>query len=642
MDLVNEKNATRCPHSRHGTHCDGREGYKKYEQCHFSEDKVSLYFISVLRIPFLSRERDMVPLFAKYLTTLLGSGLLPAVSGAALGNRRSTTSSAPNGAPTATVKNGSYYGLHNAYYNQDFFLGIPYTQPPVDDLRFRLPQSLNTTWTGLKNATEYSPECIGYGSDTWVLGNDISEDCLTLNVVRPSYIEPGTQLPVIFWIHGGGFTDGGSRDPRYNQSFMIQHSVEIGQPIIGVSINYRLSGWGFLWGEQVAKEGVGNLGLRDQRLALHWVQENIAAFGGDPSKVTIQGESAGAASVGVHLVAFGGRDDNLFRAAITESGGPTAQAYYISPFEWEPTYKNITQLADCSDVADTLACLRTVPTDTLSNIFNSSSINPSAGVVIDGDLLPASATTLTKNGSFVKVPYLIGTNFDEGTQFGEKGINTDAEFTASIKSNAPLLNDSVVDIVTDLYPDIPEIGIPATLHGRPANGSVWGYQWKRAAAYGGDLYMHTGRRITTRAWAEHGVPAYSYHFNVLVNGESMYEGSTHFQEVAFVFDNIHGEGYNTSVAVDPFANEPKTFDQLASMMSGCWISFVNTLNPNRHALGIDGVNLEGVQWPVYTLPDPHNIVFDVNVTGNAYVEKDIYRAEAIHYMAANFDTIWGR
>ncbi|OJJ47765.1 hypothetical protein ASPZODRAFT_151213 [Penicilliopsis zonata CBS 506.65] len=553
-----------------------------------------------------------------------------------------TTNSAPSGAPTVTVKNGSYYGLYNPHYNQDLFLGMPYTQPPVGNLRFRRPQSLNSSWSGFKNATEYSPECIGYGSDTWVLGNIISEDCLTVNVVRPSYIPPDTLLPVIFWIHGGGLVDGGSRDPRYNQSFMVQHSVEMGQPIIGVSINYRLSGWGFLWGEEVSEEGVGNLGLRDQRLALHWVQENIAAFGGDPSKVTIHGESSGAGSVGVHLVAFGGRNDSLFRAAIAESGGPTAQAYYVNASAWEPNYQNITRMANCSDASDTLSCLRTVPTDTLSNIFNTSGVNPSAGVVIDGDLLPESATRLTKNGKFVRVPFLIGTNFDEGTQFGVQGINTDAEFIASVKSNAPGLNDSVLNIVAQLYPDIPEIGIPATLHGRPANDTPWGYQWKRAAAYGGDLYMHTGRRISTRAWAEYGVPAYSYHFNVLDNGESMYEGSSHFMEVAFVFDNIHGLGYNTSVAVDPFANEPATFDQLASMMSGAWISFVNTLDPNRHSLGVNGVNLQGLQWPIYTVPNPRNIVFNVNVTGNAYIEPDIYRAEAIHYMADNFDTIWGR
>ncbi|GMF26793.1 unnamed protein product [Phytophthora lilii] len=106
--------------------------------------------------------------------------------------------------PTVTIKNGSYYGAHQETYNQDLFLGMPYAQPPVGDLRFRNPEPLNTTWSDSKNATEYSPECYGYGSDQWVLGNVISEDCLTINVVHPSGISADTKLPVGFWIHGGG------------------------------------------------------------------------------------------------------------------------------------------------------------------------------------------------------------------------------------------------------------------------------------------------------------------------------------------------------------------------------------------------------------------------------------------------------
>jgi hypothetical protein len=108
-----------------------------------------------------------------------------------------------NNAPNVTLKNGSYYGVHSPAYDQDFFLGIPYAQPPLGDLRFNLPASLNTTWKDSKNATDYSPECYGYGGDQWVLGNRISEDCLTVNVVRPSGIEPDTKLPVGVWIHGG-------------------------------------------------------------------------------------------------------------------------------------------------------------------------------------------------------------------------------------------------------------------------------------------------------------------------------------------------------------------------------------------------------------------------------------------------------
>lgn len=199
-------------------------------------------------------------------------------------------------APTAKVLNGTLFGFHNPTYNEDIFLGIPYSQPPVGDLRFRQAQPLNTSWEGLKNATNYSPECIGYGSDTWVLGNIISEDCLTLNVIKPAGVSPGAGLPVAVWIHGGGLTNGGSRDPRYNLSFIVEQSTLSRAPMIGVSINYRLHAWGFLFGEEVAAAGSDNIGFRDQRLALHWIQENIAAFGGDPTKVTIWGQSAGAGS----------------------------------------------------------------------------------------------------------------------------------------------------------------------------------------------------------------------------------------------------------------------------------------------------------------------------------------------------------
>jgi carboxylesterase type B len=161
-------------------------------------------------------------------------------------------------------------------------------------------------------------KCYGYGSDQWNYA--VSEDCLYINVVRPSGYEH-EKLPVAFWIHGGGFNQGGGVDQRYNASFMVKNSVDIGKPIIQVSINYRLSVWGFLSGSQELVDAGGlNLGLRDQRLALQWVQENIKSFGGDPSQVTIYGESAGGASVGFHLTAYSGRDDKLFRGAIMQSG----------------------------------------------------------------------------------------------------------------------------------------------------------------------------------------------------------------------------------------------------------------------------------------------------------------------------------
>jgi carboxylesterase type B len=211
-------------------------------------------------------------------------------------------------APTVQALNGTYSGIYSPEYNRDFFLGMPYCQPPVGDLRFRPAQSLNTSWTGTKNATQYSPEFISYGSDPWVLENKISEDCLTLNVIQPSGLT-GEVLPVAVWIHGGGFTEGGSADPRYNLSFIVQKSSKMNTPFIGVSINNHLQAWGFIFGKEIVEEGSTNLGIKDQRMALHWVQENIAAFGGDPAKVRIWGESAGSFSVGAQLVAYEGRDD---------------------------------------------------------------------------------------------------------------------------------------------------------------------------------------------------------------------------------------------------------------------------------------------------------------------------------------------
>lgn len=189
--------------------------------------------------------------------------------------------------PTVTLKNGSYYGIYSPLYDQDYFLGMPFAQPPLGNLRFHQPQSLNTTWTDFRNATVYQPECIGYGSDQWVLGNHVSEDCLSVNVIRPAGISPETALPVGVFLNPGGYYQGGNMDPRYNMSFIVQQSQDMGTPFIAVSPNYRLSLWGFLYSQEVVEAGITNLGMLDQRLALHWVQENIAAFGGDPKKVTI-------------------------------------------------------------------------------------------------------------------------------------------------------------------------------------------------------------------------------------------------------------------------------------------------------------------------------------------------------------------
>lgn len=169
--------------------------------------------------------------------------------------------------PEATVINGTYSGYVNDHYSTDHFLGIPYAQPPVGDLRFQVPQSLEKDWTGVRKATEYYASCVGYGDDTVeaLQHTSLSEDCLALNVIRPSGTTAKDRLPVLVWIHGGGWIAGGSADQRYNMTFIVEQSKKMGKPIVAVSINYRLSGWGFLWSDELVQNGVANLGFRDQR-----------------------------------------------------------------------------------------------------------------------------------------------------------------------------------------------------------------------------------------------------------------------------------------------------------------------------------------------------------------------------------------
>ena len=279
-----------------------------------------------------------------------------------------------------------------------------------------------------------------------------------MNVVRPS--GEHKNLPVGVWIHGGGLFTGGSSDPRYNLSFIVQQSTFARSPFIAVSLNYRLQGWGLLFGKEVVDEGVGNLAFRDQRLALQWVQENIAAFGGDPSKVTVWGESAGASSIGAQLIAFGGRDDKLFRGAIMQSGAMSG--VYQTAEQAQPRYDMITAATNCSNATDSLNCLRQVPVQILSDIFNNSRATGfSTAPGIDGDFIQRQGFAQLRDGDFVQVPVLHGRNRDEGTDFAPRNaaaINTTADFLAAVSTNT-----TIATVLAALYPDIPSEGCPETL-----------------------------------------------------------------------------------------------------------------------------------------------------------------------------------
>ncbi|KYK54974.1 carboxylesterase family protein [Drechmeria coniospora] len=557
--------------------------------------------------------------------------------------------------PLVTVRNGTYAGVHSPGYRQDFFLGIPYAQVPG---RFTVAKGLRASWNGIRNAGKYPPHCVGYGSDH--VGYETSEDCLFLNVIRPAGVSAAANLPVAVWIHGGGLLVGGSADKRYNLSFIVERSVDMGTPIIGVSLNYRLSAYGFLPGREALNAGATNIGFRDQRLALRWLQENIDAFGGSPEKVTIFGESAGAESVSAQVLAYNGRDDQLFRGAIGQSGFGSVirRSPYNGGFNeterLQASYDNLVSNTSCArfiGTAESLDCIRKAPIDELHRALNGSDSGPWPPT-LDGDFFRDYTTHQLRKGNFRKVPVMIGINTDEGGNFSLDNGKVDTDEDVRKLLCRLLLSkqteddvDALVKELMHLYPNVQSVGIPSlirwphVIQPNDTMAQMLGAQYRRMAAIYGDMMFHYARRRANLAWSDHGVPSYSYRFDVLVNGQVPYFGSSHFQEVAFVFRNWNADGYD----VNPFGGDDTEYTAkakaLSTTMATAWINFVNHLDPN----GKDGLGLANNDvWPKYDRLTGsgvgNNIVWDVN--GN-YVELDDWRLEGMNWMITNGLSVFG-
>jgi para-nitrobenzyl esterase len=283
------------------------------------------------------------------------------------------------------------------------FAGIPYAAPPVGALRFE-PPAPPARWQDVRDATRPGPRCIQEPGADLEAGWKTDEDCLTLNVWTPP--PPGVQRPVMVWIHGGAFVNGGGG--RYDARWLASRG-----DVIVVTINYRLGALGFLAHPALGAPGdVGNYGLADQQAALRWVHDNIANFGGDPDNVTVAGQSAGGMSVCDHLVAPGSA--GLFRAAIIQSAPCQAQADLPTAQQRSLDYA---AEVGCGDPATAAHCLRALPTDKLRNpvwYFNIGS-NDLTGPVTGTKTLPMDPITAFADGRAARVPVLIGTNRDEFT-----------------------------------------------------------------------------------------------------------------------------------------------------------------------------------------------------------------------------------
>ncbi|MBS4728783.1 carboxylesterase family protein [Mycobacterium sp. SM1] len=309
----------------------------------------------------------------------------------------------PADAGVVRVSSGLLRGRVAADYR--LFQGIPYAAPPVGALRWQPPRPA-PPWPGMRDASKPGPQCI-QGNTREHGARPASEDCLTLNVWTPA--AGGGQRPVMVWIHGGGFVNGSG--DLYNA-----RSLAARGHIVVVTINYRLGALGFLAHPALGPAGeVGNYGLADQQAALRWVRDNIASFGGDPAKVTVAGESAGAMSVCDHLVAPGSA--GLFHAAIIQSGPCQAQADLATAQRLSVDYA---ASVGCPDLVVAAQCLRALPAAALARppwyarIGDSDSLS---GPVTGTTTLPVDPVAALVSGRAAKVPVLIGINRDEFTMF---------------------------------------------------------------------------------------------------------------------------------------------------------------------------------------------------------------------------------
>lgn len=445
----------------------------------------------------------------------------------------------------------------------DAWLGVEYSTQPADGARFA-PPDWPKEFTGTRNATQYGKACMqNWGwNPSWH-----SEACLTLNLFRPSGIPVDKKLPIFVFFHGGSFVvgDGKSLDAA---QFILRSS----QPLMVAVVQYRLGALGSLSSKLFEEEGLLNLGIRDQRMALEFLQNYLTYFGGDPARVTLGGQSAGAHSVGIHLFHNYGESGNkkLFSQAILASGAPTARSFAPATYPlYERYFEEFMHAVGCSIVPDNskmLACLKTVDVRVLQRasrrIYEASNYNvtwpwqPNS----PGPLLEKPGSTSGINGTFYKVPVLISTVTDEGKLFAPKDMKTNADFERFFKTLLPgLTEDDFADLVR-LYPDPSEGNGPYVDH----EGPFISTQFERlSAAYGDYSYICPVQETAYRV-AKSGAPVYKARFNTRNSGP-LHMGVPHATDQAYFNGHVNvqfpevSEIYHSYYASFVVSGDPNTY-----------------------------------------------------------------------------------
>ncbi|KAI1494377.1 putative extracellular lipase [Biscogniauxia mediterranea] len=498
--------------------------------------------------------------------------------------------------PQVTLDQGTVVGIQQqgAYPNPlDVFLGIPYALPPIGDRRFRPPEKVLPS-KQIIDASHFGPRAPA--KQLLVRGPKLesSEDCLTANVFRQSSTTgPGSKpLPVAIYFHGGAFNRGNAA--MHDTASMVGWSAE---PFIAVSFGYRIGALGFLPSSLSAKEGALNIGLKDQILLMEWVQENIDKFGGDKNNVTIFGLSAGAHSIGHHLLNYDEGKPPLFHRALMESGAPTSRAvrHYDAEIH-EQQFADFLEAVKCPkdmDESGIFPFLRSLPTSVIADaqtaVFDK--YNPSLRwafqPVIDGEIIKGRPIDAWRTGKWHKVPIMTGFNGNEGSLYVPKTMSRSSEFTDFFRTLLPQLTDADLDAINALYPD--PATVPDSIYREDRLGHGVGAQYKRIeAAYAHYAYVAPVRQ--TAHFAGPHVPVYLYHWAPV---SSIVGGASHG-------DNMDYEARTPAVCARSEAQ-----NTLAGTLHAYVTSFICTGDPNK----IAGAYGDRPEWVAHRGPEPKKMVF---------------------------------
>ena len=517
--------------------------------------------------------------------------------------------SAPKAARVAqprpvAIENGRVQGYLTHDAQVVAYKGIPYAQPPIDELRWRAPQPIAGKWKRVLYAQDFGPHCLQSGSFPDMVFHDpgASEDCLTLNVWAPATTlkarsaRKAAGLPVMVWIYGGGFTTGGTSEARQDGEFLARRGV------IVVSMNYRLGIFGFLSLPELAEEdphhSSGNYGLLDQAAALTWVHRNIAAFGGDPANVTIFGESAGSMSVSAQMASPVA--NALFARAIGESGAEF------------PTGRPMPTLAQAASVnagwaqrafgSNKLFYLRQLPADEIMQKVTSRTQNaPRFGPIVDGWFLPDTIPHIYADGKQAHVPLLAGWNQDDVPGNPPPPLPRADGFVAQLRN---AFGDRVKDALA-VYPmssDAEELR------------SAGDYASDRAIAYGTWAWIEAQTRTGN-------APVYRYFFELPNPGDRNHTtavGAYHSDDIEYVFGTLDSR---PQMAIRP---EDRA---LSDLMQQYWVNFARTGDPN-------GVGLP--QWPRFDQPSATRAGSIMHLDASSAAKPDTLRARYLF-----LDEFWG-